>query len=403
MLLLDNPIQNYAWGSRTRLASLLGHAPSKLPEAELWIGAHPKAPSGLSDGRTLLEAIRGNPERMLGSDVAQRFGGTLPFLLKVLAVDAPLSLQAHPTREQARAGFAREEGAGIPLGAPERTYKDDNHKPELLCALTPFEALSGFRPAEEAAQLFDELGVARVDLARQLREPHPEALRRAFTRLMQLPNAEKLALTSDVLSRAARAAEAPGRFRAALTWAVRLGEQYPGDIGVVASLMLEHIELAPLEAIYLEAGRLHAYLSGMGVELMANSDNVLRGGLTPKHVDVPELLRVLVFESAPLAPVRKRTEPGGEIVYETPTPEFRLSRLEISDGHSFAAQVSGPEILLCVEGQARVELMPGGSGGEPAVQLPPRALRRGQACFLPASTGRYRLHGAGRIFRARAG
>ena len=401
MLLLENTIQNYAWGSRTSLAKLLGRPPAAHPEAELWIGAHPQAPSKLSDGRSLLEAIRVDPEAMLGSPVQQKFAGQLPFLLKVLAVDAPLSLQAHPNREQAALGFAREEQAGVPLSAPERTYKDPNHKPELLCALTPFEALTGFRPASEAAAIFDMLGVTATDIGAELRAG-PDPLRPAFSKLLTLPPDLRAKVTSDVLGRCEQASSSAGPFAASLRWATELGRRYPGDVGAVASLLLNHVSLEPLQAIYLEAGRLHAYLRGTGVEIMASSDNVLRGGLTPKHVNVPELLSVLRFDSPDVSPVPTRVGPQGDTLYETPTPEFRLSRIDLgSGGKPFAAVVTGPEILLCVDGQVLVEL-----SGAPAFRQPPphaRSLRRGQACFLPASSGAYHLSGTGRIFRATAG
>jgi mannose-6-phosphate isomerase len=395
LLLLDNPIQNYAWGSRTSLAKLLGRPPATLPEAELWIGAHPKAPSRLSDGRSLLDAIRSDPSGMLGSEVHGRFGARLPFLLKVLAVDTPLSLQAHPNLEQAARGFAREEEAGVPLDAPTRTYKDDNHKPELLCALTPFEALSGFRPAGEAAELFEALGVGSIDLFTELRSRRPDALKLAFSRLMTLSEAERAIVTREVLSQCERATPG-GPFAASIAWAVKLGARYPGDAGAVASLLLNHLTLAPLEAVYLEAGRLHAYLSGTGVEIMANSDNVLRGGLTPKHVDVPELLNVLEFDSPPVQPSPTLALPSGEVRYLTRAAEFTLSRVDLGPERGFHVEVHGPEILLCVEGQTTVEL-------GPRAPAAPRPLRRGQACFLSASSGAYKLEGSGRVFRARVG
>jgi mannose-6-phosphate isomerase len=395
LLLLDNPIQNYAWGSRTSLAKLLGRPPANVPEAELWIGAHPKAPSRLSDGRSLLDAIRADPAGMLGPEVRERFGDRLPFLLKVLAVDAPLSLQAHPNLEQAARGFAREEQAQVPLDDPARIYKDDNHKPELLCALTPFEALSGFRPSDEAAELFESLDVASIELGAELRTGRPDAPRRAFSRLMTLSDSERGSVTSDVLSRCERATPG-GPFAASLAWAVKLGARYPGDIGAVASLLLNHVSLAPLQAVFLDAGHLHAYLCGTGVEVMANSDNVLRGGLTPKHVDVPELLNVLVFESARVEPTPTDTLTSGEVRYLTPAPEFSLSRIDLGPAHGFHADVHGPEILLCVDGQAAVEI-------GPRAPAAPRPLRRGQACFLSASSGAYKLEGNGRVFRAQVG
>ncbi|MEO8180899.1 MAG: mannose-6-phosphate isomerase, class I, partial [Deltaproteobacteria bacterium] len=355
MLLLDNPIQNYAWGSRTLLAQLQGRPPAERPEAELWIGAHPRAPSRAPDGRSLLELIAADPARMLGPDVQRRFGARLPFLLKVLALESPLSLQAHPNLEQARAGYAREQAAGIPLDAHERTYQDDNHKPELLCALSRFEALSGFRAPLDTALLFSELGLAHLELVRELRSNQPEPLRVAFSGLMTLSEEARARLTAEVLARSESASRAPGPFRSSFAWAARLGQAYPGDIGAVASLLLNHLVLEPLEAVYLEAGRLHAYLSGSGVEIMANSDNVLRGGLTPKHIDVPELLRVLQFDAPPVSSTRTRRRSEAEVTYETEAPEFSLSWIELEPQRLVSLELHGPELLLCVAGQARVQ------------------------------------------------
>jgi mannose-6-phosphate isomerase len=391
-VLLDNPIQNYAWGSRSALAQLLGRPAADRPEAELWIGAHPAAPSRDASGRSLLELIQADPEGTLGSEVEQRFGRRLPFLLKVLAVDAPLSLQAHPNLQQAKAGFAREQAAGIALDARERTYKDDNHKPELLCALTPFEALSGFRPPLDSAALFAELGLDQLALVRALRSSAPEPLREAFSALMTLDAGAAGELAARVLERAERASASSGRFQASFAWAVRLGRAYPGDVGAVASLLLNHLQLAPLQAIYLEAGRLHAYLSGTGVEIMANSDNVLRGGLTPKHIDVPELLRVLVFDSPPVRPTPTTRLSAAELAYQTGAAEFQLSRIDLEPARACALQLRGPELLLCVEGSARLD------AGACA-----RELARGQACFLPAAARSARLNGAARLFRAAVG
>ncbi|HEU4580878.1 MAG TPA: mannose-6-phosphate isomerase, class I [Polyangiaceae bacterium] len=391
-VLLDNPIQNYAWGSRSALAQLLGRPAADRPEAELWIGAHPAAPSRDGNGHSLLELIQADPERTLGSEVAHRFGRRLPFLLKVLAVEAPLSLQAHPNLQQAQAGFAREQAAGIPLDARERTYKDDNHKPELLCALTPFEALSGFRPPLDSAALFAELGLAELPFVRALRSSAPEPLREAFSGLMSLAAGAAGQLAAEVLERAERASASKGRFQASFAWAARLGRAYPGDIGAVASLLLNHLQLAPLEAIDLEAGRLHAYLSGTGVEIMANSDNVLRGGLTPKHIDVPELLRVLVFDSPPVRPTPATRLSAAELAYQTSAAEFQLSRIDLEPARACSWQLRGPELLLCVDGRAQLE-----AAG--CVQ----ELARGQACFLPAAARAARASGSARLFRAAVG
>jgi mannose-6-phosphate isomerase len=392
MRALDNPIQNYAWGSPTALAQLMGRTATGRPEAELWIGAHPKAPSCLVDGTSLLQHIDADRADALGPAVNGAFAGRLPFLLKVLAVEAPLSLQAHPDLAQAREGCAREERAGVPIGAAERNYKDDNHKPELLCAVTPFEALCGFRAPAEAAALLAELGLERSELAQKLASSEPEPLRGAFAHLMELAGESRAGLLEQIVSRAAQAAERGSRFAPSYRWAVALAGYYPGDIGAACSLLLNHVALEPLQAIFLEAGRLHAYLKGVGVELMANSDNVLRGGLTPKHVDVPELQRVLRFEARAIAPVPTRAQ-GIEVHYQTPAREFALSRIELAGTTAFEAAVSGPELLLCTEGS--VELTTPGAAAAPLV------LRRGAACFVPASQRSYRASGrAARLYRA---
>ncbi|QRO01854.1 mannose-6-phosphate isomerase, class I [Archangium violaceum] len=398
MDLLDNVIQPYAWGSRTAIAELLGQpSPSASCQAELWMGAHPGAPSRVrrgSDVRTLLEAIRSAPERELGEAVARRFGQDLPFLLKVLAAETPLSLQTHPSLAQAREGYARENALGVPLSAPHRNYKDANHKPELICALTPFDALCGFRRADETLALLDMLGVGALEplLAPLRASPDARGIARMFETLMTLPREQRGPLVDAVVAACAVRAEQGSRFAEELRWAVRLGELYPGDPGVIGALLLNLVRLRPGEAIYLSAGNLHAYLRGVGVEIMANSDNVLRGGCTPKHVDVPELLRVLDFRCGPIALVPESSTDGVEFVYPTPTEEFRLSRIQLHPGVSSRPERRGPEILLCTSGAARLSV-----GGQ-ALALP-----RGASVFVSAADGAYTLEGDGVVFRATSG
>jgi mannose-6-phosphate isomerase len=398
MDLLDNVIQPYAWGSRTAIAELLGQpSPSASCQAELWMGAHPGAPSRLRRGsgvQTLLEAIRSAPERELGETVTRRFGENLPFLLKVLAAETPLSLQTHPSLSQAREGFARENALGVPLSASHRNYKDANHKPELIYALTPFDALCGFRRADETLALLEGLGVSALEslLARLRASPDANGISRLFEALMTLPKEQRGPLVDAVVSACAARAGQGSRFAEELRWAVRLGELYPGDPGVIGALLLNLVRLQPGEAIYLAAGNLHAYLRGVGVEIMANSDNVLRGGCTPKHVDVPELLRVLDFRCGPIGLVQPTTTDGVEYVYATPTEEFRLSRFQLRPGVSSRPERKGPEILLCTEGTARLSV-----GGESL------ALPRGTSVFVSAADGAYTLEGDGVVFRATAG
>lgn len=375
MELLDNPIQRYAWGSVTAIPSLLGKAPDGGPQAELWLGAHPSAPSKTRGGRSLEALIAQAPQRLLGEASFTHFGPRLPFLLKVLAAGQPLSLQAHPSLAQAQAGFAREEAAGVPRGAAQRNYRDANHKPEIICALTPFHALCGFRRAADSARLFRELGLDVSLLERQ-------GLRAYFEHVMTLPKEAQGALVDQLVD----AARAPVRgFEAECQLAGRLAALYPRDVGIVGALLLNLVTLAPGEALYLDAGNLHAYLEGTGVELMANSDNVLRGGLTPKHVDVPELLSVLNLSEGPPRVLRPVGDP--EAIYQTPAPDFRLSRLELS-GQPVTLPSRGAQLVLVLEGEVVVQGV---------------TLRRGDSAFIGADEGAVALSGRGTLFRATPG
>ncbi len=389
---LDNPVQNYAWGSFEALATLRGAAtPSPRPEAELWMGAHPLAPSRAgNDARPLPELIAADPTTMLGAGIASEFG-RLPFLLKLLAAREPLSLQAHPSEEQARLGHAREEAAGVPLAAPTRSYKDPHHKPELIAALTPFSALVGFRDTHATARLFRALRIpALAHTVEALADAAPDtALRELFELVTHsaLDFRRELALATLAACRNPPAEAAD--FTRELAWGARIGELYPGDAGIVLALALNLVVLAPGEALYLPAGNLHAYLEGTGVEIMASSDNVLRGGLTPKHVDAPELLRVLDFRPGPVTLVSTERR-GGITRYVTPAREFDLSRVEPAGGTVHVAPVTGPEITVVTEGTVVLR-----RGSENV------ALRSGESVFVPAAGGDYDVSGAGTLFRAR--
>jgi mannose-6-phosphate isomerase len=354
---LDTPLQEYAWGSRTALAEFLGRsAPSARPQAELWVGAHPVAPSRLASGQPLSEHIAADPEAALGPDAVAAFGPRLPFLLKVLAVAEPLSLQVHPDREQAERGFAAER---TPLGDPARNYKDSWPKPEILCALSEFHALCGIR--DDAAAL-----LARIPSLRPLADGDLDAAVRA---LLTWPSPEKAV--------AEAAAVAPEPYAS-------LAARHSGDMGVVVAMLMNEVRLAPGQALYVPPRVPHTYLGGTGVELMAASDNTLRAGLTPKHVDVPELLAVASFEPARpcvVEPVRR----GGEDVYPAPAEEFRLSRV----GAPAELRAGGPQLLLCAEGTVRLR-----RDGEVT------ELRRGEAAFAAHRGGPIELTGAGAIFRA---
>ncbi|MFD6897752.1 mannose-6-phosphate isomerase, class I, partial [Rhodococcus sp. NPDC060086] len=353
-----------SWGSRTAIAELTGRpCPTDHPEAELWLGAHPKGPSTLGTGALLSDVIDMSPTSALGSKCVDEFGVRLPFLLKVLAAETALSLQAHPTLEQARAGFARENAAGIPIDSPTRNYRDDNHKPELFVALTEFHALAGFRDVKRTRALFDALDLP--ELAESARCLEKDGLRALFEAWLSLDNAQVQELSVLVVGACRRYRDAllDGDFVDEAQMVIDLAEQYPGDSGVLAAMLLNRITLKPGEGIYLGAGHLHAHLRGTGIEIMANSDNVLRGGMTTKHIDRSELVDVVRFKS--IAPPIIRPVPlttphqKGILRYSTPAPEFQLRRIDIrrsSDRGSSVARTSadGPQILLCTQGACRI-------------------------------------------------
>jgi mannose-6-phosphate isomerase len=393
---LLNTVRPYAWGSTTAIPELLGTEPTGEPQAELWMGAHPGAPSRVDRGAgpvpldTLIDA---DPGAELGEATVKRFGPRLPFLLKVLAAGAPLSLQVHPNLDQARAGYADEEARGVPLDAPHRNYKDANHKPEMLVALSPFDGLCGFRRPTEAADLIDALGVGALAPYADILRAHPEdrALREVLAAVLGADPAAMADTVHAATEAATRLAATPGTpYAAAYAAYARAAHSFPGDRGVIAAMLLNHVRLQPGEALYLGAGVPHAYLDGLGVEIMANSDNVLRCGLTPKHIDVPELLRIVRFEAGDPAVLRPEAGPDGEEVYAAPIDEFRLSRYVLAPGSDpRALGRDAPQIVLCTAGSARLRTQGG-------TEL---ALDRGQSCWIPAGE-HTELTGDGTVFRA---
>lgn len=347
-LKLTGTMHNYAWGHPSLIAQLQGRAPSGRPEAEVWFGAHPSAPAGTPEG-PLDAVIARDPEGALGQGV-----DTLPFLVKLLAAAKPLSLQAHPSLEQAREGFARENAAGIPLEASHRNYKDANHKPEVLIALTPFRAMAGFRPIPRTVELlraFDLPELAPIE--RALDDPSLDAP-------LRLARALELAMASEASAAvAARAAQLNGSEVASNL--VFIAREYPGDSGVVAAMLLNHVSLEPGQALFLSAGNLHAYLDGMGVEVMANSDNVLRGGLTEKHIDTAELFKVLRFDQ-----LEDPTVPRDGGRYHVPVDDFAVAQV------AGDTRVSGPAIVVNTAG---------------VLTVGPVSLRAGEAAWVGHGEG----------------
>lgn len=382
---LNNSLQNYAWGSKTALTELYGiENPQGLPMAELWMGAHPKSPSTVEVNgvtRSLRDVINDDQVATLGAAVAQRFG-ELPFLFKVLCADQPLSIQVHPSKTAAEAGFARENAAGISLSAAERNYKDANHKPELVYALTPFQAMNGFRELPEIVSLLEPVAGAHPQIAHFLENASEAALAKLFATLLSLKDESKTRALG-VLKSALNAREGE-------PWQTikTIASDYPDDNGLFSPLLLNVITLQPGEAMFLFAETPHAYLKGVALEVMANSDNVLRAGLTPKFIDIPELLANLKFEAKPAATLLTQPQTQGDSLnFPIPVEDFAFAIHTLSATPQTLAQHSAA-LLFCIEGQAVIE-----KAGQQLVLQP------GESCFVAASESPVSAAGTGRLAR----
>ncbi len=417
---ITNTPRPYAWGSTTALAQLLGTEPTGEPEAELWLGAHPGSPSIILDPGfppDLAAWIADDPAAALGPLAAS---GRLPFLLKILAAASPLSLQAHPTPAQAALGFARENALGIPLDSPERNYRDAYPKPELIYALSPtFDALCGFRPVESARALVNSF----LDADSRRADPQPQPLEDLLQSLHS-DDAPRTTLewllsngagVASLVSLVTELAPSVSGFTLECSTVEELSVEYPGDPGIVISLLLNRVRLVQGEALYLPAGNIHAYLEGVGVELMAASDNVLRGGLTPKHVDVAELLSVLDFRTQPvpyLAPIV--VSPALEL-FRPDALEDGGAGVELADADAGAgagagaggsgvgfelARVTGdakldlvgPAIAICTAGSFTV-----------AGSVSTYSVRHGESVYITPEEARLAITGDGALFVATTG
>jgi len=392
--ILKNAIQEYDWGSTQAIPDLLGRKnPERKTQAELWMGAHPKAPSLVQHkGQwiSLPELIAKNPVDVLGKKAAHNFNNRLPYLFKVLAAAKPLSIQAHPGLHQAREGFQRENALKIPLDAANRNYRDDNHKPECICALTRFWALSGFRKISGILAYFTKLNLRQLEaeLADFKKRPAANGLKRFYTSLMRLDRDHQKRIVADALAQARGFDSEDAVFK----WMLKLAEAYPDDIGVLSPVLLNLVCLEPGQALYLDAGELHAYLEGVGIELMANSDNVLRGGLTHKHVDVPELLRVLKFDDRDVTLLKPGKSIANEFVYPSPAAEFVLSVITLNGGATYESpQNRSVEILICTRGKVTIFDL----GDLTQTQLP-----QGASAIVPACVERYTIKGQGTCYKA---
>ncbi|WP_039058288.1 mannose-6-phosphate isomerase [Enterobacter sp. Bisph1] len=383
---LINSVQNYAWGSKTALTDLYGVAnPDNLPMAELWMGAHPKSSSKVQDAngqtRALREVIDSDKSRLLGSAVANRYG-ELPFLFKVLCADQPLSIQVHPNKKNSEDGFAKENAAGIPLDAAERNYKDPNHKPELVFALTPFLAMNAFREFSDIVSLLQPVSGAHPAIAHFLQAPGAERLSELFAALLNMQGEEKsraLAVLKSVLEK-----------QQGEPWqTIRLiSEFYPDDSGLFSPLLLNVVKLNPGEAMFLFAETPHAYLQGVALEVMANSDNVLRAGLTPKYIDIPELVANVKFTPKPAGELLTQpTRNGAELDFPIPVDDFAFSLHDLSAVETPLSQQSAA-IVFCVEGEAVLS--------KDSERL---ALKAGESAFIAATESPVSVSGTGRVAR----
>jgi mannose-6-phosphate isomerase len=392
--ILKNTIQEYAWGSHTAIPDLLGaSSPSTKPQAELWMGAHLKAASEIlveGSWRALPAVLENSSLEILGRRVADASGNTLPFLFKVLAAAKPLSIQAHPNLQQTREGFDRENRLNIPLDAPNRNYRDANHKPEIICALSRFWALNGFRAPTAILSLIGEFDSPGLSEPARVFERSPDAagLERFFGTIMTMEKSRQNDAVEDAVAYARSCAGSDPAFE----WMLKLNAEYPEDVGVLSPLLLNLVELHPGQAMFLSAGWLHAYLNGVGIELMANSDNVLRGGLTPKHIDVPELLKVLDFDHQEVSVLDSQERRPCERAYGSDTREFELAVISVSAGSSYVSpEDRSVEIMICTNGSAV------------ATNLENKAtieLSRGMSVLVPSALRRYTIEGNATVYRA---
>ena len=392
--ILLNTIQEYAWGSLTAIPELLGCPVSGKPQAELWMGAHPKAPSQVflnGKWQSLLHLIGLYPEEILGEKVSDRFGGKLPYLYKILAAEKPLSIQAHPDSDQAREGFLRENRLGIPIHSPQRNFKDISHKPECLCALTRFWGLNGFRPVPEIIRYLKRIcpETLKSEIDSLESQPDTRGLRVLFQSLLTMDAAKKMLVIAQAVSASASGCDGADPV---YEWILHLYDEYPSDIGILFPAVLNLVCLEPEQAMFLSSGEPHAYLKGVGIELMANSDNVLRGGLTSKYMDIPNLINVLTFQERSPSIIFSRKCSETEWVYDTSAEEFCLSIIRTTEQNPHVSSRNRSiEILLCIQGEMKLSV---------ENDRNPLSLHRGDSVMIPASTVCYHLCGLGVCYKA---
>ncbi|CDT07933.1 Putative mannose-6-phosphate isomerase [Vibrio coralliirubri] len=388
---LDNVIQHYPWGSKQSISELFDiQNPNSEPQAEIWMGAHPRGCSRVADtGQLLSEVLSQDSKGMFGEYTEARFG-ELPYLFKVLAAKTPLSIQVHPSKKKAQLGFERENKLGISLDASNRNYKDPNHKPELVYALTFYKAMNGFRPIPQIIELFKEAEISALDIeiSALAISPNSEGLKVFFTSVMTLEGERKKSALEQLYSAYERRPKT-AMGREALQYSKGFEQHYVDDIGLFSPLMLNTIELAPGEAMFLHAETPHAYIEGTGLEIMANSDNVLRAGLTPKFIDVPELIDNTCFETTDIEGIKlKPIEKEDKLSFPIPVDDFGFDILSVNEEVS-QQYLRSAEILFCIGGEVTV------STKEHKLML-----SSGESVFISNDAGMYEYQGQGILARA---
>ncbi|MGL1115076.1 mannose-6-phosphate isomerase, class I [Vibrio vulnificus] len=394
---LDNPVKNYEWGSKTAIQSLFGiDNPNGEPQAEIWMGAHPNGCSTVSiDGESVLlsKLIQSNQEGILSKATAEQFG-ELPYLFKVLAAGQALSIQVHPSKEEAEVGFAREEAQGIDRSAAQRNYRDPNHKPELVYALTPYQAMNGFCAFDDILARFTHMvGAVHMPTVQALLEVFKAnktsyGLEAFFTGLLSLQGDDKLQSLAALLEYV-KLHQKQDLEDDLCSLVLELAQSYPSDIGLFAPFMLNVLTLKPGQAMYLDARTPHAYLKGAGLEIMANSDNVLRAGLTPKHIDVDELAKCTLFEEKPVESLLCQPETDGYYHhYPISVPDFNFDCFMQAD--DTVVQLRSAEILFAIDCDATLSH----KSGEKIT------ITKGESVFIPAYAQEYTLSSKGRVARA---
>ncbi len=391
---LTNKIQNYSWGSHRAISELMGQkTPSDIPQAELWMGAHPKASSDIMINgakEPLIKIIEKYPKDILGEKTAAKFNNTLPYLFKILAAGKPLSIQAHPGKKMAAEGYAKENARGIPMDAPNRNYKDENHKPECICALTPFWALNGFRKIEDILLLLEQVWCRDLENEYKLLKEHPNhnGLKSFFNALMTMETHRQ----KNIIEQIVKTVENLSTDNIILKWILKLNNEYPLDVGVLSPILLNLVCLNPGEAMFLHAGTLHAYLDGTGIEIMANSDNVLRGGLTSKHVDLPELLNLLDFETKEIKIILpSESDLKHEKIYKCNADEFVLSIIDLKNEKYTSAAKRNVEIIICTSGKAEIYEK------RTKKTIP---IKNGGSVIIPAAVKKYFISGNSILYKA---